>query len=275
VPTLAELHADARERGIPRYRTLSRSELEAALGEPVETSGGPVRLERAGPLAAIVLDDPPTRHAIGSAALEGLEQAVAELEADESVRLVAITGAGRVFSAGAAIREYDALPDGGALLTERGCAVLDRLAALPCPVLALVNGHAVGGGAEVALAADWRWIDPAAELRFVHASIGLVPGFGGLGRLAALAGRARALRLVATCAVVGGREAVNLGLADEVVLARDQRARARELADRIATADRNAVMQAKRALAAGTREAERSAFLAAWPNRTIPEATRA
>jgi enoyl-CoA hydratase len=271
--TLAELHAEARERGIPRFRTLSRAELEAALVPA--PAGGPVRLERDGPLAVIVLDDPRTRHAVGSEALAALEEIIGQLEQDEVVRLVALTGAGRVFCSGAAIREYDALPDGGALLSDRGSAVLDRLAALPCPVLGLVNGHAVGGGAEVALAADWRFIDPAAEVRFVHASIGLVPGFGGLGRLAALVGRGRALRLIATCAVVGGRDAVAMGLADEVVLARDQRARARELADRLTGADRAAVAAAKRALAAGTREAERAAFLSVWPNRRIPDTARA
>jgi enoyl-CoA hydratase/carnithine racemase len=275
VPTLAALHAAARERGVPRYRTLSRAELEVAVGAEVPASSGPVRLERDGPLALIVLDDPRTRHAIGSAAMAALEEILEELEAAADVRLVAVTGAGRIFCAGAGIREYDALEDGGTQLTDRGVALLDRLAALPCPVLALVNGHAVGGGAEVALAADWRYIDPAAELRFIHASIGLTPGFGGLGRLAALAGRSTALRLISTCATVGGREAVSLGLADEVVLARDQRVRACELADRIAQADMTAVAAAKRALRAGTPEAEREAFLTVWPNRRIPDAARA
>ena len=126
--------------------------------------------------------------------------------ATDDVRLVAITGAGRTFCSGAAIREFDAIEDGGTLLTDRGTRLLDRVEDLPMPTVALVNGHAVGGGAEVALACDWRIIAPDAELRFVHASIGLVPGFGGLGRLRATSRRgdgAAAARDVR----VGGRPA--------------------------------------------------------------------
>jgi enoyl-CoA hydratase/carnithine racemase len=276
VPSLAELHAAARDRGIPHYRRLARAELEESLRDDAERApGAPVRLERDGPLAVVVLDDPSTRNAVGSAAMAAMEGVLDELERDEMVRLVAITGSGRVFSSGAGIREYDRMPDGGELLTDRGSAILDRLASLPLPVLALINGHAVGGGVEIALAADWRFIDPAADMRFVHASIGLVPGFGGMGRLRTRVGSAVTLRLLATCASVGGREAVAMGLADELVLARDQRVRALELAARVAGSDRAAVANAKAALTAGTREAERAAFLDSWPNRTIPDHLRA
>ena len=112
------------------------------------------------------------------------------------------------------------------MLTDGGRAVLDRLAGLPVPVVALVNGHAVGGGAELALAADWRLVDPRAELRFVHTGFGLVPGFGGLGRLARVVGPAEALRLLATRASVDGRRAVELGLALASVPANRRRERA-------------------------------------------------
>jgi enoyl-CoA hydratase/carnithine racemase len=271
--SLAELHAAARDRGIERYRRLSRAELEAALGDGAETApddGPPVRLERDGPLALIVLDDPATRNAIGSAAMDALEAILAELEAATDVTLVALTGAGRTFSSGAAIREFDPMDGGGEQLTDRGSAILDRLAALPVPTVALVNGHAVGGGAEVALACDWRIIAPDAELRFVHASIGLVPGLGGLQRLRRLVGESTALRLLATCESVKGGRAVELGLAAEVVPSETQRSRAWKLAQRVADADRGAIAAAKAALAAGTRAAERDAFLACWPNRRIP-----
>ena len=269
--TLAELHAAARDRGIDRYRRLSRAELEAALGaEPTAPGGPPVRLERDGPLALITLDDPTTRNAIGSAAMAALEGILGELEADSDVRLVALTGAGRTFSSGAAIREFDPLDDGGEQLTDRGSAIFDRLAALPVPTVALVNGHAVGGGAEVALACDWLIIAPDAELRFVHASIGLVPGLGGLGRLRRVVGETTALRLLATCESVAGQRAVELGLATEVVPSDAQRSRAWRLAQRVADSDRGAIAAVKAALADGSREAEREAFLACWPNRRIP-----
>lgn len=269
--TLAELHAAARDRGIDRYRRLSRTELETALGvERAGNGGPPVRLERDGPLALITIDDPATRNAIGAAAMDALDRIIEDIEIDPDVRLVALTGAGRTFSSGAAIREFDPLEDGGERLTDRGTAIFDRLAALPVPTVALVNGHAVGGGAEVALACDWRIIAPDAELRFVHASIGLVPGLGGLGRLRRLVGESVALRLLATCESVAGARAVELGLATEVVPADAQRSRAWKLAQRVAEADREAIAAAKAALAEGGRDAERAAFLACWPNRRIP-----
>ena len=154
--------------------------------------------------------------------------------------------------------------------------MLDRLAGLPVPVVALVNGHAVGGGAELALAADWRIVDPRAELRFVHAGLGLVPGFGGLGRLSRLVGPAEALRLLATRASVDGPRAVELGLALAAVPADRQRERARELAETIAGSDRAAVAAIKHALAHAPGvppAAERQAFLDAWPNRVLPPQT--
>ena len=281
--TLSELHAAAHARGLSHYRRLSRAELEQALSdgagevvaEPLEPSAEPVRLERDGPLALIVLDDPASRNAIGSLAMDCLEAILDELERDRDIRLVAVTGAGRTFCSGAAIREFDALADGGTVLTDRGTRLFDRVEDLPMPTVALVNGHAVGGGAEVALACDWRILAPDAELRFVHASIGLVPGFGGLGRLRAALGEATALRLLATCESVGGLRAVELGLAAEVVPAAEQRACARRLAQRVAESDQHAVATAKKALAAGTRAAEREAFLACWPLRWIPPNARA
>ena len=276
--TLSELHAAARARGLPHYRRLSRAELELALGNGAAAerpSAEPVRLERDGPLAVIVLDDPATRNAIGVLAMDCLAAILDELERADDVRLVAVTGAGRTFCSGAAIREFDAIDDGGTLLTDRGTRLLDRVEDLPMPTVALVNGHAVGGGAEVALACDWRIVAPDAELRFVHASIGLVPGFGGLGRLRALLGESTALRLLATCESVGGRRAIELGLAAEVVPAPEQRARARRFAQRVAESDQHAVAAAKKALAAGTRAAEREAFLACWPHRRIPPNARA
>lgn len=270
--SLAELHAAARDRGIEHYRRLSRAELETALGDgaAVADDGPPVRLERDGALALIVLADAATHNALSGAAMDALEPILDELERDDAVRLVALTGAGRVFCSGAAIREFDPIEDGGARLTDRGSALLDRLATLPVPTVALVNGHAVGGGAEVALACDWRYIAPDAELRFVHASIGLVPGLGGLQRLRRIVGEGTALRLLATCDSVGARRAVELGLAAEVVPANALRGRAARLARTVADGDRQAIAAAKAALAAGTREAERDAFLACWPNRRIP-----
>jgi enoyl-CoA hydratase/carnithine racemase len=312
-PSLAELHALAAARGVPRYRTLPKAELLALLEagppeaaaaiveppaarpdarepdapqpdapqpdarQPDAPPGRPAdpvaRVERDGPLALVTLDDPGTRNAVGTALLASLDAACLSLADDPGVRLVAITGAGTVFSSGALIREHDDAPDGGERLTDGANAVLDRLAALPVPVVALVNGHAVGGGAELALAADWRLVAPQAELRFVHVGFGLVPGFGGLARLARLVGPSAALHLLATRATVDGRRAVALGLALDCPPAHLLVQRALELAQAIAESDRDAVRTIKRALSnapALDRGREREAFLDAWPNRKLP-----
>jgi enoyl-CoA hydratase len=277
-PSLAELHARAAARQIPRYRTLAKDELLAVLGpdtgeQAARPAGAVARLERDGPLALITLDDPATRNALGTSLLASLDAACRTLADDPDVRLVAVTGAGGVFSSGARIREHDDVPDGGALLTDGAHAVLDRLATLPVPVVALVNGPAVGGGAELALAADWRLVAPQAELRFVHAGLGLVPGFGGLARLGRLVGPSVALHLLATRASVDGRRAVALGLALDSPPADRLVERARALAEAVAGSDRAAVATLKRALSAAPaidRGREREAFLEAWPNRKIP-----
>ncbi len=266
--TLAELHAEARTRGLAGYRRLAKAELAALLapsGSPIPRV--PVRLERDGPLALILLDDRDTRNAMTAAAIDGFGAALDSIGSDDSVALVAVMGVGPMFCSGAGLRDFEGRPDGGADLTDGGTALLARLAALPVPTVALINGHAIGGGVEVALACDWRLIDPESELRFVHASLGLIPGFGGLARLARLVGHGTALRLLAACESVDGRRAVALGLADEEIGYRDQRGRARALAARIDGSDRAAVAAIKGALADGTAAAERSAFLACWERR--------
>jgi enoyl-CoA hydratase/carnithine racemase len=179
-----------------------------------------------------------------------------------------LTGADGVFCSGAAIRDWEALDESGVRLTDAGTGLGDLLAQLPIPVLASLPGHAVGGGSELALAADWRIADPAAELRFVHASLGLMPGFGGLGRLERLVGPSASLRLLATRARVGAEEAERLGLIEAIVPAPDQLGWAEALAEQMAGSDRHALAEIKAALRDGD---ERAAFLRVWPHRQLPD----
>ena len=158
----------------------------------------PVRYEQHGAVAVITLDDAATRNALSPEALELIELHALSAGSDPAVRLLVLTGADGVFCSGAAIRAWEALDESGETLTDRGTGLGDLFAQLPIPVLACLSGHAVGGGSELALATDWRIADPAAELRFVHTSLALMPGFGGLGRLERLVGPATALRLLAT-----------------------------------------------------------------------------
>jgi len=218
-----------------------------------------VRLAVDGPLATITIDDPATRNALGPDAVEAIIAATERVGADATVRLLAVTGAG-VFSSGAAIRAWEEHDPSGRALNARGTALCDGFAACPVPVVALLGGHAVGGGAEVALAADWRVIDPAAQLRFVHTGFGLMPGFGGLGRLAALVGRPRTLEIAGLRATIDAAEAVEP--------AAEQAAWAAARAAELEGASRSALGAIKEALATGD---ESAAFLRVWPDRRLPE----
>lgn len=228
----------------------------------------PVRTEEHGALRVVALNDPPTRNALGPLAVERLMEALAVAAADPAVRLVALTGDGGIFCSGAAIRAWEAADGTGETLTDVGTQLCDLIEQLPVPVVGCLPGHAVGGGAELALACDWRIADPAAELRFVHTGFGLIPGFGGLARLELLAGCGAALRLLATRAAVGAEEAVRIGLADEIVAGSAQLDWCRARAEAMAGADRGAVAALKHALWTGD---ERSAFLHVWPERSLPD----
>lgn len=228
----------------------------------------PVRYEHDGAVAVITLDDAATRNALSPDALELVERYALTAGSDPEVRLLVLTGADGIFCSGAAIREWETLDESGVRLTDAGTGLADLIAQLPIPVLASLPGHAVGGGSELALAADWRIADPAADLRFVHASLALMPGFGGLGRLERLVGPATTLRLLATRARVGAEEAARLGLIEAVVPAAEQLAWAVELAAQLADSDRSALAEIKSALRDGD---ERSAFLRVWPARQLPD----
>src|SRR5437763_10514549 len=127
---------------------------------------------------------------------------------------------------------------------------LDRIASLPIPVIAAVNGAALGGGAEVAVGCDYRIAAHDAPIGFTQVLLGLMPAWGGIERLCALVGRGRALYLLTTGSVLTGREAAQLGLVEESV-ARDRfEARWRELAEQVARAPRPALAGIKRAVQA-------------------------
>jgi enoyl-CoA hydratase/carnithine racemase len=199
--------------------------------------------------------------------LEDLAAAVEDLAADESVRLVAITGAGgRIFSAGADLAAVAGLP--GAEVTGRGSAALDRIAGVDVPTVAVLNGHAVGGGIDLALACDWRIGAEGARLRFIHNELGYSPPWGAAERLGRLVPAPVALRLFATCALVSMQEARDLGLVDDLAAPHRVLGRVDALLTRIERADRVAVMATKRLLRPDTpREAHSAAFAALWDAR--------
>jgi enoyl-CoA hydratase len=282
MPLLYELHDLARERGIERYRLMSKAELAAALG--VEANGdalerapapasGPTEVDVARRNGYALLTLRGADNALSLEVLGRLADAAEELAADPAVRLIAITGSGsRIFSAGADLPSMEGLS--GAQVTGRGTDACSRIAALPVPTVALINGHAVGGGIDLALACDWRIAVQGAKLRFIHNELGYSPPWGGAARLAVLVGRPIALRLFATCEVLAAEEARTLGVVDEVVAPGRQISKLESLAARVARSDREALSVTKRLMAAEPDlAAHEMAFAALWDARADTSGT--
>lgn len=203
-------------------------------------------------LALVTLNRPEALNALNRAVLGELEAVFRTLEAEPDLRVVVLTGAGKAFVAGADIKEMaDFGPEEARAFARAGQVVFDRIAAFPRPVIAAVNGFALGGGCELALACDLRIASARAKAGQPEVSLGVTPGFGGTQRLARLVGPARAKRLLFTGEVIDADEALRLGLFDEVVSPEALLPRCRELAALIAAKGPAAVAACKAAVDRG------------------------
>jgi enoyl-CoA hydratase len=195
-----------------------------------------IHLEKRGWLATVTLDRPKVLNALNAATFAELDSAFDELASDGEVRVVLVTGAGeRAFAAGADIRELAAVDAGeGKAFSLRGQAVFRKIETLGKPVIACVRGFALGGGCELALACTLRIAAEDAQFGQPEVKLGVIPGYGGSQRLPRLVGRGAALKMLLTGAVIDAREALRLGLVDEVVPAAELMQRAELLANDIA-----------------------------------------
>ena len=189
-----------------------------------------------GGVATITLNRPDVLHALNAAMFNDLESVFNLLRGDASVRAILLTGAGdRAFAAGADIRglvHTDAVS--GRAVSERGQQVFDLIEHCGKPVIACVNGVALGGGCELAMACTLRLASETARMGMPEVKLGLIPGYGGTQRLVRLAGRGAALRMMLTGAVVGATEALQLGLVEQVVPAAELMTAGRAMAAEIA-----------------------------------------
>lgn len=209
--------------------------------------------ERRGPVGVLTLNRPEALNALSRALLEALEARTRELAGDPSVRAVVVTGAGRAFAAGADIAEMRGMsPVEGEAFSRLGHRVMAGLEALPVPVIAAVNGFALGGGCELALACDWIYAAARARFGQPEVNLGLVPGFGGTTRLARRVGVAWARELVLSGEPVGAEQASRIGLVNRVFEdAEATVAAALAVAETAAKKGPVAVAQAKRLLVEG------------------------
>jgi enoyl-CoA hydratase/carnithine racemase len=214
-------------------------------------AAGPVTLRRDGDVATIALTDPERRNVLDEPMAAALREAAATLAADPAPRCVVLTGSGTVFAAGADIAAIGAASAAENLAYNRRLrAAVDAITAIPVPTVAAVNGHAIGGGLELALACTLRVGAATAKYGLPEATLGILPATGGLARLPRLIGSARAARLLLTGELVDGAEAARLGIIDTAVAAERVQAEASALAQRIAAA----APLATRAIVAALRE---------------------
>jgi enoyl-CoA hydratase len=187
-------------------------------------------------LAVITIDRPQARNAIAPETMEQLDKA---LDGAEGARALVITGAGdRAFVSGGDLKELAAIKteQAASAMAWRMRSICDRIAGFPTPTVAVLNGHALGGGAEFAVAADIRLAANDIRLGFNQVSLAIMPAWGGAERLTALIGYSKALLLAGTGTVLDAAEAERIGLVDRVLpresFDADWRAIARSLATR-------------------------------------------
>jgi enoyl-CoA hydratase len=205
-------------------------------------------------IATLTLNRPKVRNALNAALLEALGQALHAAEADPQVRAIILTGSGeKAFAAGADIGELSALPNSvvGAALARRGQALTRAMELLRTPIVAAVNGFALGGGCELAMAADIRIAGDNAAFGQPEVNLGLIPGYGGTQRLSRLVGRGMAQYLCLTGEIINAQEALRIGLVQRVVPLADLLGEARRVAGLIAAKAPLAIAAAKRAIDEG------------------------
>ncbi|MCE5336745.1 MAG: enoyl-CoA hydratase/isomerase family protein [Desulfobacteraceae bacterium] len=174
--------------------------------------------ENRGGVAVVTFNRPKALNALNQATLEELADAMGCLSCDESLRVLVLTGAGdKAFVAGADITEFKTMnPLQARLFAERGQAVFSRLESLPIPVIACVNGFALGGGCELAMSCDFIYASEKARFGQPEINLGLMPGFGGTQRLTRLVGRARAKELCMTAEMLSAEQARQIGIVAKV-----------------------------------------------------------
>jgi enoyl-CoA hydratase len=203
-----------------------------------------------GRVRVLTLNRPAARNALDAATRTELIQCLQEAENDAGVGAIVLTGAGTAFAAGADLRELLARSTPEQLAFLQPPHVYSIVEGLRKPVVAALNGHALGAGLELATACDLRVCSASAKLGQPEINLALLPGGGGTQRLVRLVGHGAATRLVLTGDAVDAADALRIGLVDEVVPAEVVLPRAVELATAMARHDPEAVTAAKRALAA-------------------------
>lgn len=206
-------------------------------------------LKKTGRVATITLNRPESLNALNSSIMEEMEQAAKDIDQDPKIAVAIITGSGRAFAAGADIKEMSS-QSFASMYAGDFFAGWDRFARTRKPLIAAVNGFALGGGCELAMMCDVIIASEKAKFGQPEIKLGVTPGMGGSQRLAALVGRAVAMDLILTGRMIGAEEALNIGLVSRVLPAETFNQGIQDIAEQIASFSIPSLIAAKEMVAA-------------------------
>lgn len=204
-------------------------------------------------IATVQINRPKALNALNSETLHELAECLTEIETRKDIRILILTGAGsKAFVAGADISEmYEATAAEGAAMARLADQAFSKLENMPQVTIAAVNGYALGGGCEIAMACDIRIAAETAKFGQPECGLGIIPGFGGTQRLSRLVGKGRAKELIFTCDMIDAQEAYRIGLVNQVVPAEKLMDTCLETGKKIMKKGGYAVSLAKRVINAG------------------------
>ncbi len=213
-------------------------------------SSNTVLLEKKDAVALVTINRPQVYNAMNEEVWAELDKVFEDLEMDDAIRAVVITGAGKAFVAGADIGMINRTDDFNTcrVQSRRFYETLNRIERFPYPVIAAVNGVALGGGCELCLACDFRIASQKAKFGLPEINLGIIPGTGGTQRLPKLIGKSRAKMMILTGDPVSAETALQYGLADDVTEPDQLMDRAMALASKLAAQPRLSVITAKKAV---------------------------
>ncbi len=205
-------------------------------------------------IAHITINRPNQLNALNKETIMELGNAMDSLNSNSSIRVVIITGSGvKAFVAGADIKEFaDFSPEQGRVLSAEGQKQLfDKVEHMSKPVIAAINGFALGGGLELAMSCHIRVASDNAKMGLPEVSLGVIPGYGGTQRLAQLVGKGKALEMITTAGMIDARDAYQWGLVNHVTTPEDLLAKCNKIAERISRNSSSAIHSALNAVLAG------------------------
>ena len=187
-------------------------------------------------MGLITINRPGVKNPLNMAIFEALDKVLDEVSADEGLRALVVTGAGNAFVSGADINELLALnTQEGWMASRFQQSVFNKLERLHKPSIAAINGFAMGGGLELALSCTFRIASTKAKIGFPELGLGIIPAFGGTGRLVRTVGYAKALELILFRSIVNGDEAYRIGLVNRVAEQEELMDKAKEMAQNLAS----------------------------------------